>query len=431
MSELVWRQRNAIIPPSSFFVFWPGGDPPMAEEIRLRLGEWGQQSPDSGDQSPEETLWSFWLELADRPASYLVWCEQVSGAHLVLLDQVRWRNGNQESAARACRWMVGIEGALSLKQPAADYQYQLRLADAVSNGWSPVVFDANAFQFRTPQDVRHLVDNRIAPRSACLFSIHKVRSAVDAAGHSRYWIHTHGLERTGAPDLEIFDVPERLLPAACELLEAIADLWIEFSTPDPQVPFAIGRGLEIAWRPWQAQVAELGPDDVGGWKHRNEEGGHAGYRAVLVAGRLEGWFCRRWSSPLAVLEKLTAADTTLYKTSTETSRMALLARDKWSCFGMLFACRHPDDWRFAVKLNFPMDDNPGHGEHLWFDVVRIRPGQVLGTLVSNPSSLAGMQVGQTEWHDLSRLSDWRILTSQGAFGPETADYLLEEHEAVV
>ena len=402
----------------------------MAEEIRLRIQEWGHPLPEIGDDSPEGTLWSFWLELDQYPHPYLVWCEHVVGSHRRLLNRVRWRNAEQESAARSCRWVVGLEGPLSPCHPTTDYRQQLQLCDAISRGWAPVVYDANAFLFRTPEDLRYLITPKTAPRTAALYTIHQLRCNQGDAEAKRFWLHTHGLERAGVPDLELFNVPERLVPAGCELLEAVADLWIAFTTPDPQVPATIGQDLQVAWRPWQAAVAEMPSSSIGGWEYRRREAAHDGYRAVLVESQPKGWIHRRWVPPVPALEKLTDARTTLYKTVAETRRMADLARERWSTFGLLFASRPPRDWRFAVKLSYPMPDEPRHHEHLWFDVVGLKPDRIRATLVSQPTHVNHLEIGETSWHSLSQLSDWRIFTPEGVFDPESADLLLEESLAV-
>lgn len=424
MSESRPGETEAVIPPSSLFVFWPGESVPLAEEVRMRLAAWGSPERDLDSPAAEDTFWSFWFRRKDRQVSYLIWCEPVLGEHLALLENVRWRSASQRHEALGCRWLVGVEGPLCLDQPTADYQAQLRLCDAISADWSPVFFDASSLIFRTAQDLRHLTDTRTPPRIASLYSIHKVASGRGADGENLYWLHTHGLERSGTPDLELFGVPERLLASACELIDAVADLWVEFGTPDPQSPFAIGRELEICWRPWQAVVAESSPR-VGGWDTRRREPGHAGYRAVLLDPYRTATAPRHWRAPLSVLERLLRSETTLYKTTSETERMARLARERWGSFGTLFASRHPDDWRFAIKLNFPMEHDPNHGEHLWFDCLAIQPGRVQGRLVSAPAFLRTLSIGESSWHDLDRLSDWRIFTPEGVYDPETADALLE------
>lgn len=430
MRDADMHESETVIPPSSLFVFWPGDEPPMAEEIRVRLSDWGTVPGDIDVLPPEDTLWSFWFEVAERPVSYLVWCEQVTGAHLRMLNDVKWRNADQRAAAMATTWMVGIEGPMSLAEPVRDFQRQLRLCEAIGRDWSPVVYDANACRFHVRSDLLPLITSRIPPRTSSLFMIHKVRSSRPGL-EPRYWLHTHGLERAGIPDLELFDVPEPLLGAACELMETVADLWIECSTPEPQVPFSVGRGLELAWRPWQAAVATLDRAAVGGWNNRGPDTAHDGYRAVLVTSKVDGWFARRWTTPTALLEKLTESQATVYKTTGETGRMTDLARERWANFGMIFASGHPADWRFAVKLQFDVEQAIGSTEHLWFDVQGIRPGEVLGKLVSTPAAVSHLVPGVSEWHRLERMSDWRIVTPEGVYSPETADLLLEELSAAI
>lgn len=432
-NSLLTRESDAVIPPSSLFVFWPGEQTPLAEEIRLRLQAWGhpahdhedfalQGDMDFGGAAAEGTLWAFRFELADRPVSYLVWCEEVNGLHRQLLGSVRWRTLDQEAEAHACRWVVGLEGPLSLRQPTADYQMQLRLCDAISAAGSPVIYDANAFLFRTLQDLHHLTVARTPPRIGCLYTVHKVP---DDSGEDMYWLHTHGLERAGVPELELFGVPGKLLHAGCELMEAVAGLWIEYQTPEPDAPFEIGDSLRLMWRPWQAAVTELRGNAVGGWAYRREGQGHTGYRAVLTIapktprnGRL--------GPPLDVLEALTRAETTLFKTVSETRRMAQLARERWGTFGMLFASKRPSQWRFAVKLSYPAGNSELAPEHLWFDVLEIKPGRIQAKLVSVPATVTGLEVGNAAWHLLEQLSDWRIVTEDSVYDPETAAVLLED-----
>lgn len=424
MSDILQRRNDAVIPPSSLFVLWPGDEPPMAEEIRLRLSEWGQPAEDDGSQVPEGTLWSFWLELADRPQTYLIWCEPVSGSHHVLLDRVRWRSAAQEDAARQCRWMVGLEGALSLRQPISDYRLQLQLCEAISREWSPAVYDASSFTYRVPEEIRHLLTSRTAPATKSLYTIHQVPSTQPE--RNTYWLHTHGLERAGVPDLELFDIPSRLVNPACELIDAVADLWIRYAIPDPQVPFAVGKDLRLAWRPWQAVVSELRDDSPGGWDFRREEFGHSGDRAVLVHPHPVKTPAKQWRPPLEILERICEHRTTFYVSTAETERMSKLARERWGTFGLLFASSKCMDWKFAVKLGFPMGPDNKRREHLWFEVCSLRPGGVQGKLVSQPVHAQGLVEGSVDWYDLDRLSDWRILTPSGIYDPATAESLLEE-----
>jgi uncharacterized protein YegJ (DUF2314 family) len=161
---------------------------------------------------------------------------------------------------------------------------------------------------------------------------------------------------------------------------------------------------------------------VGGWRTRREEFGHAGFRATLVAPR-QGR-SRQWLPPLETLRRLTQANATLFRSQYESRRMALLARERWATFGMLFAGRRPAGWRFAVKLRYA-DESTGQSEHLWFEALGVRPGAVHARLVSAPAFVRQLEAGSAAWHELERLSDWRVVTPSGVYDPESADALFE------
>ena len=92
---------------------------------------------------------------------------------------------------------------------------------------------------------------------------------------------------------------------------------------------------------------------------------------------------------------------------------------------MLFAGKHPPHWRFAIKLRYGDEIDTNRVEHLWFEVLGLRPGRIQAKLVSAPTYMKSMNVGDVTWHDLNRLSDWRVLTETGSYDPESADQLFE------
>ena len=418
MSATLADPTAVVVPPSSQFVFWPGAEPPMREEIAMRLADLGHAHGDPEDD-PEDVLWSLRLDLAGRPASCLVWCEPIAGDPLRRLESVHWDDPDQLRQTHRCRWMIGVEGPLSLRDTVADYRLQLQLCDAVSRDWAPVVYDASSFQFRTRRQFRRLLDQEPV-RTLALASVHR-KVVADDGPEPTCWLHTHGLERAGIPDLELFDVPESQVAAACELFEAVADLWIAFTPPDPGTLVEIGSGLKISWRPWQAAAAVLPDDAVGGWNDRGEHEGHAGYRGVLTAAdarRHEPFLC-----PRGVLAELSRPESRVYRTDVETRRASLLARQYWWMYGMLFAMRDGRGWRFLVKAGYPTTG--GRREHLWFDTLRIEPGRVRGRLGSRPQGVPGLAAGQETWFGLDRLSDWCVVADDVAYGPDTI-HLLDE-----
>jgi hypothetical protein len=53
-------------------------------------------------------------------------------------------------------------------------------------------------------------------------------------GKAKGWVHTHGLDKFGKPELEIRGVPTLFLSSACALLNHIADYMLNVSTAPVQ-----------------------------------------------------------------------------------------------------------------------------------------------------------------------------------------------------
>ncbi len=221
-------------------------------------------------------------------------------------------------------------------------------------------------------------------------------------------------------------VSDKQLPAASELIETVAELWLEYMIPEAQTPFKVGDQLEVSWQPWQALAMQLPRHLPGGWNFRKPEYNHVGYRVVLVpatrptAGPI-------WS-PSDVLDQLANTKSTLYRTTRQTDRQAARARERWGDFGILFASKHPEHWRFrgqAWLLVRRQANSYTLREHLWFDVKKLAKDRILGTLISEPCQNLGIHRGETQWCDLDLLTDWRIVCTDRIYDPETANTLLQ------
>ncbi len=207
------QETELMIPSSTMFIFWPGDEPPGPEEIRYRLLDWGA-GLDREIEEPEGTLWSFEQQLAQKPMSFLVWCERVEGSYLQLLKPFAQRAPEAADSVRKCSWMIGIEGPLSLGDPLDDYRLQLAMVECIAADWAPAVYDACSFTFRTIEEVQTLVGSNYPPSVASLYTLHRVSEA-DQNGVVRHWIHSHGLERTAFPIWKswVYPISNFLLPA--------------------------------------------------------------------------------------------------------------------------------------------------------------------------------------------------------------------------
>ena len=187
----------------------------------------------------------------------------------------------------------------------------------------------------------------------------------------------------------------------------------------------IGENLRVTWSSWQDTLFE--------WPHLldavdaiGDGDEHGGERIVLVELSADPRLIADSPCPLGALSALKRRSGVLFMSKRETERMAHMARERWSIFGMLFArsrLKRLLDWRFVVKLGYPVDGTAREHEHLWFRVEGIAPDRVRGVLLNEPIHLPDLRRGTEGWHDLEQLTDWGIETPRGSFSPETADIL--------
>ena len=136
---------------------------------------------------------------------------------------------------------------------------------------------------------------------------------------------------------------------------------------------------------------------------------HCGDRLVIFDAE-------RDEPPLALLGHLTT-NGGLYKSVTETRRLSALSRERWGTFGQLFAMHREDPWRFHVKMACSRDSSRDVREHLWFEVLELKPDQVRCRLISDPLDVPTLATGDELWQPLESLTDWLILTPDGPYDP--------------
>lgn len=402
---------------STLFIVWPEADAPLEEEIRLGLqathGPIRQVDElDAGD----DLLWGVtWRVPADgdRPeADYLVWAEPRGDLSDRLLRQALG-TGEEYEAASKSRWLVGVETRLDVRHPQASFQDQLRFVREVAVPGLFALYDDNALVIRSGREIDDLCACDVPPRASTLYAVHTVE------GKGGLWLHTHGLLRAGLPDLDMICIPSELAADAHELMHAIVDALLAGIDPDPAGRIELGEGLGLRLAPLSDALGLFPTDAAGGADDRTGElADHAGDRLVVLDGR-------RDLAPVDALVQV-SGDGTLYKSRGETERQRTLSVSRWGTFGQLFAInRGGNDWSFHVKLAYEQRV-PGAREHLWFEVLDLKPGRIRGRLMNHPVDVPDLRVGQELWQPLERLTDWLIVTPEGSFDPEAAPVLLEE-----
>jgi hypothetical protein len=265
-----------------------------------------------------------------------------------------------------------------------------------------------------PDRLRVVASWVAAPPATELYRIHAVHPGREGG---EWWLHTHGLQRIGLPDLEILRVPKSLVESAAELIRTFVRAHAGDAVPTRGRCDHLVQGGRIEWIPVPEAIPSLRAEDLGGLQDRGGSGSHRGRRAAFVEPGLPR---SRWRPPLPLLRGWEECDLVFGLPATEAARTAALARERWSVFARLFAAHGQDaGWRFHASVACA---TPGGGvEHLWWAVLEVEPRRVLGRLESRPAARIPLAPGDEAWHDLSRVSDWSIEGPLGAGGPDTVE----------
>ncbi len=108
-------------------------------------------------------------------------------------------------------------------------------------------------------------------------------------GPAKGWIHTHGLDAHGKPELEMRNIPLFLGAAATGILNDLADHLLN----DATTPFLAGD--LIAWGRWSIQVREARPDEEAGYGAEH----YRTTRLMLVDAPSDGCACDECAKELA------------------------------------------------------------------------------------------------------------------------------------
>lgn len=413
--------------PTDLIVHWPHESAPTQFEIRALFSAATDREIDIIEEldSPDpQIIWNAVMEVEpDRPPAIL-WCEP---------SKPLPPDEDAELGLASCPWVIGCQTMLDRADPITTYASIMRLLARVFDE-APAILDVTSGHWFTRRDLQEIfVTAAHDPPEEVLWMIHAV-SAEGGGDEAPTWLHTHGLNRCGRPELEMLEVPRAMSGAAGELINNIAEFFLENPMPPPGEPVEIGPGLRITFQPWREGARYLAPNVPGALADRKSKDmapAHTGVRATICAPEPRGVFRKAWVWPREVIERLANDDAIIYRTERATARIAALARATWPEFAMAFASlasaglapeRDDADTDFLIKAGFSQDggndgDDDQAREHLWFRVLGFEGNRAQGRLVNTPIHIRRLKEGDRVWIDRDQISDWSVSTPIGRYEP--------------
>ena len=300
------------------------------------------------------------------------------------------------------------------------YHLQLKVMQAIVEKPS-VVFDYMPMRILSGKWVEITSKSHIPPAPSYLYVVHSVYEGED--DNRSYWLHTHGLHRCNAVELEFLNIKN----GAQQFFDVLNIVATSFLTSDSKKSenevFDVGYdglGLSFCWQRWEKSVMQFPPNILGGLNERNPQEENYGPSGVLFAVQED-----EMVSPEIYAKTL--ADNPLYFISdAETERMTAMAYDRFQSFKRIFKEKYnfmnedeEDAWSFLVKLGIEVDEGEGR-EHLWFEVTHIDElDNITGILLNQPYWIEALKKDDVKTYSLDFLTDWVIYGSETNYTPDT------------
>ena len=370
-------------------------------------------------------IWEFNCALPEGGRRFSVWAmrsETVESLHLQHDHQVL--SAAEKEQLSHSVWSVGVMLVFG-DAPLEDFHFQLRALLALAPT-ALAAFDVAASRLHHAQWVKESAQSAAPPAPTSLFVMHFVSDPGKPG-----WIHTHGLDRCGRLELELFDIAPDASRLLSELVNSAAAFFLEQGLPGAGESVEVGRELVLLWLPWEEAIARKPPKYGGGKGDRDEV--HGNPTAVLFAPgkKLFGFFGSGLESVARHLTVLEGSPI-LYVSNAQTRRMEVLSRERLPTLKVLFdKLGANQQFKFLVKLGYPTAEPEQYGsrEHIWFEVHSFGAEHVEATCINQPHSVPALREGLRGLHELSLISDWTIFCPVGRFDAERVGVLVHVLES--
>lgn len=291
--------------------------------------------------------------------------------------------GTDEATLYACTrlsvWSIAVEADFDGHDPLEALHAQLGICAAIAPE-ALAFLDLDAQRLWPAARGAAAAAVPIAVPAAEIFSIQSV-----AHRKGPIWLHTHGLHRCGALEVEVLDVPPADAAAVEMLLWASAMRFVEQGTPPPYEPFAIGPRLDLAWLPWQDAIDQIAVRGHG--RHGERDDLHRRPSAVLVAAA-SGPRGGPEFAALRVHAPAVRAGVPLYVSYGEMRRRASAAQASFGALCDLVALHGgAEGWSFNAEIGLP-DDEGDPAEIVMIAVDTVDDNEVAGTLRAAPLAVS-------------------------------------------
>lgn len=274
--------------------------------------------------------------------------------------------------------------------------------------------------------VKLAVEASVPPSPDYIYSVQAV-----SGKNSDVWLHTHGLNRCGAIEVEVVNSDAENYKNHFYILQTLAKRIISDNTfINEEEAFWIGRmnngdSIVATWIDYNEALKMYKRDMVGGFNDRKE--GHNENTGIVYLYLTEEDFNNKEYKHVSEVNEYISDNMLMMYTNEETLRMSILAMDRVKYF---IEAIKDDNIQGLMKIGLEVDDeykneDDTFREHIWFHIKEIDGLKAQAVLTQEPYYIKDLHAETKMEVDLNYLTDWILYTPDGQITPDSV-YLLEK-----
>ncbi len=299
----------------------------------------------------------------------------------------------------------------------SSYHLQLKLIHAMLPDALAVIDDSSE-KILSGRWVALAAESEVPPAPRYLYTAQAVSGEEDCV-----WLHTHGLNRCGRPELEVLASTKDNYQEHYNVLETLANRILEdeevpeFGSPYFLAYVAEGMPLVVTLIDWEEAVELYEPDMLGGKRDRKD--GHDRDTCVVFVYPSQESADKGEFYPLDIYDKFMKENPVFMISNEETDRMRAQAVERIS---YLFDAAADQDNHILVKIGLLVDEEhktqDNEREHIWFELLEVSGDRFQAKLTQEPYYIKDMHGGFVGEYGPEDVTDWLIYTPEGRISPD-------------
>lgn len=302
------------------------------------------------------------------------------------------------------------------------YHTQLKLINEMLSGCLAVL-DASSEKVLSGKWVSLAAQSSVPPSPRYIFTVQAVSGDTDDI-----WLHSHGLNRCGLPELEILNSTKDTYEDHYNIIETMAKRLLEREEPlqekEPVYLAMVTNEMPLmaTMVNWKEALKKYPSGILGGAGDRKE--GHNQNTNAIFCYLSQKAIDKKQYSQVSVFDEYLKKNPIYMLSNQETERMRRLAAERLEYMLKMFG---RENISILLKVGLEVDEEfkkEGNSfEHIWFELKEKHEDTFTAELTQEPYYVKDLHEGALLTFPYSQITDWIIFTQDGRVTPDDV-YLL-------